>query len=122
MTIRAFAGDDYDTPLPPGGIRYGTYTPTSYMSDYRPEMDWQSAPLVKPAFGGWLDDLLGDASTTAADTVSGALVAQVPAIVAATTSSPAYRAEIAKLRAEAMVGGILLGMMVVGGVYVVLKK
>lgn len=131
LGLAGYGDSDTGRPLPmmPGGIRYGRYSNSTYKSDYLPEMDWQSAPLERPSMGafgavrgasgtgGWWDDLVGGAGTAASDSVSQAITAQVPAIVAATVSSPAFQSQVNRLRTEAIVGGLVLGALIVGGVY-----
>jgi hypothetical protein len=116
--LLAFAGVD-DAPLAPGGIRYGSFIPRSYKSDYLPSMDLAYAP--DHAVDGFLDDLFADTGAAAADTVSQTIVGQVPAIVAAVIASPAYQAQVTKIKTEAILGGLLLGALVVGGVWAVVK-
>lgn len=128
--LLAFAGTDSPAPrvypMAPGGIRYQTFQPPSYKSDYLLSMDFATTPLRKPdAVGSWLDDLIGDAGgsavATATDTVTASIVAQIPAITAAVLASPAYQAEAAKLKQQAALGGLVLGALVVGGVWAVLR-
>lgn len=122
MAMLAFAGvDDAPSPMLPGGIRYATFVPPSYKSDYLPSMDYQSAPVFPP-LQGWFDDLFGDAGTAATDSVTQSIVAQVPTIVAAVVASPAYQAQMTKIKTEAALGGAVLGALIVGGVYLVMKK
>lgn len=121
-TIRAFAGYDDSVPMPPGGIQFGRYAKSTYKSDYLTDMDLQTAPLSPPAMGSWLDDLLGGAGAVAQDTVNATLAAQVPAIVAATVSSPAFQNEVAKVRTQAILGGLALAGIILGGVYLMQGK
>lgn len=121
--LLAFAGYD-DPPMPPGGIRFRTFVPPSYKSDYLPGMDLRSAPVQPDPLGGygsWLDDLLGggagSAGAAATDAVTQTLVAQIPVITAAVLSSPAYKAEVSAVRQQAVVGGLVLAALIVGGVY-----
>jgi hypothetical protein len=129
MSIRSFAGID-DLPLQPGGVRYGTFAPISYQSDYRPEQDLKYAPDYPPGVGpngstsmgffgvsGVLDDLIGGA--TASTTT--AIAAQLPDLIQAGINSSAYQAEAERIRTQAIMGGLLLAGIVVGGVYLVLK-
>lgn len=122
--LLAFAGTDEPSvyPMAPGGIRYRTFQPPSYKSDYLLSMDFQTTPVHKPdAIGSWLDDLFGDAGTAATDAVTTNLVAQVPAITAAVVASPAFQTQMTKIKTEAILGGLVLGALIVGGVWAVTK-
>ncbi len=124
MSIRAFAGID-DLPLQPGGVRYGTFAPISYQSDYRPSQDLRFAPDYPPgvgpngstSMGGVLDDLIGGATAS----TTSAIAAQLPELMAAGIASQAYQAEAERIRTQAIMGGLLLAGIIVGGVYLVLK-
>lgn len=128
--LLAFAGTDDSSPervfpMAPGGIRYQTFVPPSYKSDYLLSMDFQTTPVRKPdaigGYGSWVDDLFGDAGTAATDAVTTNLVAQVPAITAAVVASPAYQSQVTKIKTEAIFGGLVLGALIVGGVWAVTK-
>lgn len=128
--LLAFAGTDESAPervypMAPGGIRFRTFVPPSYKSDYLPSMDYQTTPMNKPdavgGYGGFLDDLFGDAGAAATDAVTTSVVAQVPAIVSAVVASPAFQAQVTKIKTEAILGGLVLGALIVGGVWAVTK-
>lgn len=128
--LLAFAGTDNSAservfPLAPGGIQYRTFVPPSYKSDYLLSMDFQTTPVRKPdaigGYGSWLDDLFGDAASGATDAVTTNIVAQIPALTAAVVASPAYQAQVTKIKAELVLGGLVLGALIVGGVWAVTK-
>jgi len=121
MGILAFAGWGDDASMPPGGIQYDTFQPRSFKSDYLPYMDMKWPPAKKPGVGGWWDDLVGGAAADASDAASAAIVAQVPAIVAATLASPAYQREANAVRTQAVLGGLLFAGIILGGVYLMRK-
>lgn len=121
MSILAFAGWGDDPSMPPGGIRFDTFQPRSFMSDYIPGMDMRWPPATKPGVGSWLDDLVGGVTEDASGAASAAIVAQIPAIVAATVASSAYQREANAIRTQAVVGGLLFAGIILGGVYLMKK-
>ena len=128
MGIRAFAGWEDQATMPPGGIRYDTFVPRSFKTDYLPALDFRLTEK-RPAWmngdgsgvSGWLDELIGpvvaDAGAATTDAISSAIAAQIPVIV----NHPVVQRQINQLRAEVFVGGLLLAGTILGGVYLMKK-